>query len=264
MSAVLSSDKKQIRQSFSSAAESYDALASLQRKVALQLQSYLTEQDVSGKMMDLGCGTGFFSQQIVNMKPPEQLLMVDIALAMLQFSRIKLSAYTELQYLCADAEKLPLQSETLDQIVSSLALQWCSRLDVVFDSFNRILKANGSLLFSTFGPSTLHELKQAWADVDDYDHVNSFYSAAQIESFLHQAGFKNINLESRLYVSSYPSVLALMQELKGIGAHTVLSNRNQKPTRKSSMQAMIAAYEKRTNQGTIPASYEILFVSAEK
>ncbi len=263
MSKVLSIDKKQVRQSFSSAAESYDALASLQRKVALQLITYLDDKDVDGRLMDLGCGTGFFTEQILQSRQVKQLLAVDIAFAMLQFSRMKLATHDTLQYVCADAEKLPFNSGTLDFIASNLALQWCNDLESVFNGFKRILKSKGSLIFSTFGPATLQELKHSWAEVDDYNHVNSFYSAAEITAFLQQAGFKNIKLKGCLYHSQYPSVMALMQELKGIGAHTVLSKRNRQITRKSHMQAMISAYQKKAQQGLIPATYEIFYVSAD-
>ncbi len=263
MSAVLAIDKKQVRQSFSSAAESYDALASLQRKVALQLKTYLDDKDISGQVMDLGCGTGFFTQQIIQSKAVEQLVAVDIAFAMLQFSRLKLAAQQSVQYICADAEKIPVQAGSMDMIASNLALQWCKDLDSVFHGFKRILKPNRYLLFSTFGPATLQELKNAWAEVDDFNHVNSFYTATEVTSFLQQAGFKNIKLKSCLYQSQYPSVMALMQELKGIGAHTVLSKRNRQITRKSHMQAMISAYQQKAQQGYIPATYEIFFVSAE-
>ena len=262
MSVVSTIDKNKIRQSFASAANTYDELAALQRKVGLKLLQQLSEQSQCQQVVDLGCGTGFLTQQLVERDYIKQIVAVDIALAMLKRTQVKLETANNVHYLCADAEYLPLMDHSIEMIISNLALQWCQNLTTVFKGFNQALKKEGKILFSTFGPNTLQELKKAWAAVDDYTHVNEFYSAGEIEGFLRQSGFKDIKIVTQSYYSYYSSVIELMRELKGIGAHNVLSHRNRQTTRKTDMQAMISGYEKNREKNGIPATYEILFVSA--
>ncbi len=251
-------DKAKIRDSFAAAATSYDAAAALQRQVGLTLLEKFPVQATDGWVLDLGCGTGFLSRQLATDNPSQPLLAVDIAWPMLQAARANdLNQATE--FLCADAEKLPFAANSLQQIYSNLALQWCQDLQALFADGLRILQADGQWVFSTFGPATLRELKAAWKAVDDFVHVNPFYSAAAIEAFAHEAGFESVEIESILYTSCYPSVLALMHELKSLGAHNVNQARNHRPTSRRQLQKMIRHYEA-AMQGDIVASYEIIFV----
>lgn len=214
-------------------------------------------------IVDLGCGTGFLTKHLSQTANVQQIIAIDIALSMLNFARIKLNQQKKLQYVCADAEKLPLNNHAIDVIYSNLTLQWCQNLISVFNGFNQALKSGGKLLFSTFGVATLYELKHAWAKVDAHTHVNNFYTAKDIVGFLHCAGFSNITLESKRYKSNYHSVIDLMRELKGMGAHHVISGRNPNPTSKIKLQCMINIYENYRTKGLIPATYEIIFVAAK-
>lgn len=261
MSVVLSIDKNQIRVSFDFAANSYDKFASLQKQVSVDLLAKVNTDFVDDIVVDIGCGTGYMVQQLMLRSSVQQLIAVDIAFSMLQVARTK---FNNVQYICVDAECLPLQNHSVNKIVSNLALQWCENLTQVFNGFHKVMKQLGQLYFTTFGPATLQELKQSWAEVDNYAHVNTFYTADEVFNFLHQAGFKNIQIESKCYQSGYQTVIELMRELKGIGAHNVLSARNRKVTGKYRMQKMINAYEQYRKNGLIPATYEVIFVSAQK
>ena len=259
-------EKIKVRRSFSAASATYDSAAELQRSVGKALLGTIDTALLSGTILDLGCGTGFLTGELLGCtpcNPLQSVIALDIAWSMLQTTRNKLNHQEIVRYICADAEHLPVAGHTIDQIFSNLALQWCRHLDVVFADSKRVLKTGGRLVFSTFGPATLQELKAAWATVDDYNHVNAFYSGQQLRDFLQQAGFKDIRLESRLYTSRYDSVLALMRELKQLGAHNVIVGRNRQITSKSAMQRMIAAYENQCMNGRISATFEVIMVSAK-
>jgi len=158
---------------------------------------------------------------------------------------------------------LPLAGQSIDSVFSNLALQWCRDLEAVFTGIKRALKPDGQLVFSTFGPQTLHELKSSWATVDNYSHVNEFYSEAQLKLFLQQAGFNNCQIKSKFYTSRYDSVWTLMQELKHLGAHHVTVGRNKKITTKTAIHRMIKAYEKHKARNQIPATFEVIIVNAK-
>ena len=253
-------DKAKIKQSFAAAAGSYDAMAALQRQVGLDLLKKCPLQAEAGLVMDLGAGTGFLTRAL-GVGEHQSLLAVDIAMPMLLTSRQKNQPLV-VDYLCADAEKLPLANASVQQIYSNLALQWCEDLLAVFTDCRRVLQHDGQLVLATFGPATLKELKAAWAKVDDFAHVNQFYSLQDIKGCLQQAGFSDLSLEAVIYQMQYDSVLDLMHELKGLGAHNVSQSRNRKPTTRRQLQQMIQHYENEMPDGQVIASYEIIFLRA--
>ncbi|MEQ1531304.1 MAG: malonyl-ACP O-methyltransferase BioC [Methylococcales bacterium] len=258
MSAGIALNKAWIKQSFATAAGSYDGVAGLQRSVGNAL---LADVQAFGTVLDLGCGTGFLTGKLRQSAQIEQLLALDIALPMLEAAKNKLS-HLDVAYLCADAECLPLIDSCLDMVFSNLALQWCHNPQALFADLQRVLKVDGKLLFSTFGPQTLQELKTSWAAVDSFSHVNDFYAPTKLQDFLQRAGFKDIGISRQLVVSHYGSVLDLMKELKQLGAHHVMAGRNTKLTSKTQLQQMFARYEDFRSQGNIPASFEVIFVTA--
>jgi malonyl-CoA O-methyltransferase len=254
-------DKKDVRKAFSQAVSSYDAMAALQRTAGKDLLKYERIERLTGTVLDIGCGTGFLTGELLNSLNCQQLIALDLALPMIKATRKKYSAVTNLQYLCADAEWLPLADNVVDRVFSNVALQWCQDLSAVFAEITRILKPNGSLVFSTFGCQTLQELKQAWASVDNFSHVNEFYNDEQIRESLSALGYQEIVITEKVHTSHYDSVMALMRELKGIGAHNVMAGRNHNMTGKSKMQAMINYYETLQVNNKIPATFEIINVS---
>ncbi len=260
MSAIFELDKTKLRQSFGSASLSYDRVAVLQRQVGLSMLQQAVPAKLSGIVVDMGCGTGFLTKALLNAEDIERIVALDIALPMLHAARQKLGDAGRLHYVCGDAESPPLHTNSVDTVVSNLALQWCRDLTAVFCGLHRILKADGELFFSTFGPQTLCELKQAWAEVDDYHHVNEFYHETEIRRCLADAGFKEIVVHSEIYRPAYGSVLDLMKELKSMGAHNVSSGRNKRLTTKQEMTSMIEAYP--LNDANIEATFEVFIVSA--
>lgn len=253
-------DKANIKQSFAAASVTYDNVAALQRTVGKALLGTIDIESLTGILLDLGCGTGFLTAELLIHTQP--VIALDIALPMLQVTRTKLADTPNVSYVCADAEQLPLAGQLVDSVFSNLALQWCVNLEAVFADIKRVLKPGGQLVFSIFGPQTLQELKAAWAEVDDYNHVNDFYSEQQLRCFLHLSGYTEITVETKLYISSYDSVLALMQELKHIGAHNMIAGRNKSITTKTQMQRMITAYEQHRTGDLIPATFEVMMVTA--
>lgn len=256
--------KTRIKQSFATASKSYDSAALLQRNVGKALLQRIRVIGKIDTLVDLGCGTGFLIDGLLeqNICTPEQIVALDIAMPMLKTSRNKLKNSHSITYLCADAEFLPLEPQSVSLVISNLAVQWCN-LEKVLSEVKQILKPGGQFYFTTFGQRTLHELKNAWQEVDDYNHVNTFYNAAQLTGFLQQAGFQEIDLENRSYTSIYESVWDLMRELKQLGAHTVMAGCNKRFTSRSAMQRMTRAYPQQAENGMVPATFEVIMVAVK-
>ena len=144
--------------------------------------------------------------------------------------------------LVGDAESLPLADGVFDVVFSNMAIQWCaSPLDVFRESF-RVLKPGGQMIFTSFGPQTLVELREAWRAVDEEVHVNPFFSVANLNEAIEGAGFCDCELFTRRHRLEYPDVMTLMRELKGIGASNQMPGRASYLTGKGRFLKMMAAY----------------------
>ena len=167
--------------------------------------------------------------------------------------------------MVADAETLPFADDSVDLIYSSLAIQWCSSYQALFTELLRVLKPGGVVALSTLLDGTLKELEASWREVDDYQHVNVFSKHNDIESAYITAGFAPLATEQYTDVLSFDSVKTLTRELKMLGAHNVNQGRPLKVTGRERIVRFKQAYEKfRTEEGSLPASYEVLLTVLEK
>ncbi|MGB4498326.1 MAG: malonyl-ACP O-methyltransferase BioC [Methylococcaceae bacterium] len=252
-------DKIKIKQSFGNASNTYDNVAELQRNIGRDLLKAFLLQNLTGNVVDLGCGTGFLTQALFS--HCENLIALDLALPMLKITHEKLNK--KITYVCADAENLPFLDKSIDAIFSNVALQWCQPIDKALNEIHRVLKKDGRLIFSTFGTETLSELKTAWKNVDDFAHVNDFYNESELKIALEKAGFTEIKIQKQLYISRYDSVLDLMRELKFIGAHNVNSQRRKNFTSKKALQTMIENYP--CNEfGKISSTFDVICIVARR
>lgn len=257
-------DKVKVKQSFADASLTYDSAAALQCEVGRLLLDTFNSDLANGVLLDIGCGTGFLLQEWLlshEMTVRQDFVAIDIAMPMLQHARNKL-AQPRFGFVCADAESLPFAHQSIELVISNLALQWSRQPESLFNDLRRIIKLNGQLQFSTFGPQTLQELKAAWKQVDNYCHVNEFYSKQELMQILQQSGFKDIQIYTHVFQQTYPTVVDLMRELKALGAHNVSNGRKKQMTTKTQIHSMIAAYEKCRIRDGIPATFEALLVYA--
>lgn len=255
-------DKKKVAQSFSRAAPTYDSVAQLQRDIGAQLFAHLPNAlPVRSVVLDVGSGTGFFTRQLAAKYPESQVVGLDIAEGMLHYA---VSQQDEINWLCSDAELLPLADNSVDLIFSSLAIQWCNHLPQLMAELARVLKPGGQLHIATLGPRTLHELKSAWQQVDNYVHVNRFQSQKNILSAVNSASLVPAGVQQENRTLYYDRLNELTRELKALGAHNINTGKPEGLTGRARLLAFKNAYEIfRTAQG-LPATYDVIYLTANK
>ncbi|WXT99540.1 MAG: Malonyl-[acyl-carrier protein] O-methyltransferase [Catillopecten margaritatus gill symbiont] len=247
----------QVRSAFNKASVDYNAHAFLQKEIARRLDTKLEVISSNAKViLDLGAGTGLLSQNLLNRFENSQLICLD-------FAQESLKNNPATHKLCADANHLPLADNSVDIVISNLMMQWCPNLKHLFAECHRVLKNDGLILFSTFGPDTLKELKKSWSVVDDTPHVNTFIDMHDIGDQLLQNGFQSPVMEMETLTLTYETAIDLLKDLKAIGAQTV-DTRSKSLTGKDKFQSMIKMYESYRTNGKLPATYEVVYGHAWK
>ena len=260
-------DPRQVRRAFSRASASYEAAAALQHEVEARLLESLDylEDRVPEVVLDLGCGPAHAATAMRRRWPRARIVAMDLALPMLQQARPR-SGWNPLQKplerINADARALPLADNSIDVLFCNLCLQWVEDLPVAFAGFRRVLRPEGLLLCSTFGPATLQELREAFAVADNVPHVSPFASIAQFGDALVHAGFRNPVLDRDEFVHGYDDLPALMRELRAIGATNALATRRHTLTGKARFAAAASAYEGERRDGRLPATWEVIYAQA--
>ena len=253
-------EKATIRRNFNGAADSYDQVAVLQQIVGERLLQKLEAIKLEpARIVDLGSGTGSLSVLLAGCYEAAHVLQLDLAFNMLLMSRRKNKPESRQSLLCGDAEHLPLADNSVDFAFSNLTLQWVSLLDQALAEIYRSLRPGGLLLFSTFGPDTLMELRNSWARVDDYVHVNAFTDMHDAGDALVRAGFVDPVMETETFTLVYDSGRSLMRELKTLGAGNVNAGRSRSLTGKHKLQAMLEEYVNRYGNDGLPATFEAVY-----
>ena len=263
-------DAKQVRRAFSRSAASYDAAAQLQHAVEARLLESLDylddpalKREPPQRVLDLGCGTGRASIAMQKRWPKAQIVSLDLALPMLRQARgtsarsmgwLSNPFARKPAQVCADARALPLAEASVDVLFSNLCVQWVEDLDALFAGFRRVLKPNGLLLVSTFGPETLWELRDAFAHADAAPHVSPFADIAGFGDALVRAGFRQPVLDREEEATHYPDLPALMRELRAIGATNALASRRHTLTGRSRFATAASAYETHRDAQGLPAT----------
>ena len=257
-------DRQAMRAAFEKAASSYDAAAVLQKEVANRLVDRMELMSMKPQsILDAGAGTGFVSQFLAERFPKAKITALDLAFNMLKQSKSKRSFKQrwnkQFHYVHAEVENLPFADASVELVISGLTLQWCQDLPKVFKEFRRVLAPGGLLLFSTFGPDTLKELRQSWAEVDDVPHVNAFADMHDVGDALLQSKFLDPVMDMEMLTVTYEDIKTVMRDLKQIGAHNVMQGRSHNITGKNKLKQMMQAYEKYRNDGVVPVSHEIVY-----
>jgi malonyl-CoA O-methyltransferase len=270
-------DKRQVRSAFERAAAGYDQAAVLQREVCDRVLSRLEYiKYVPSVILDAGSGTGYGTRKLLMRYPAAHMLAIDIAPTMHRQARPVVPRWRQLlgiggnqsrnqtSYIAGDIEQMPLKDSSAGLVFSNLTLQWCNDIKKTFTEVHRILQTGGLFMFSTFGPDTLKELRQAFSSVDDYSHVNRFTDMHDIGDMLVHSGFATPVMDMEYITLTYNDVISVMRDLKAIGAHNVTHGRRRGLTGKAIWQKAISQYETLRREGKLPATFEVVYGHAWK
>jgi len=257
-------DHRQVRRNFGRAASTYEQHDVLQREVQTQLLERLDfyKGQQPARVLDVGAGTGRGSALLKQRYPKAEVIAMDLALPMLRAAKSHSSWRRPFDRVCAEASALPLADHSIDVLHSNLCFQWIDDLPTLFGECMRVLKPGGLMVFSSFGPDTLKELRAAWAEADQQPHVSRFLDMHDVGDAVLAAGLRDPVLDVFRYTLTYSEPRKLLEELQGLGATNADQTRGRGLTGKSRYRRMLAAYDTMRVDGRIPATWEVVSAHA--
>jgi SAM-dependent methyltransferase len=181
----------------------------------------------------------------------------------------RFKSLTRIDLESTELETLALDPESVDLVVSALALQFVNDLPGVLAQIRRALRPDGLLLAATIGGDTLTELRQSFAAAEAEleggvsPRVAPFADLRDIGALLQRAGLALPVTDVDRVVVRYDSAFALMQDLRRMGATNVLVERRRTPTRRATMLRMAQIYAERfaDPDGRIRATFDVIWLS---
>ena len=274
-------DPRAVRRGFARAARTYDDAAALQREVGARMSERLDYVKLAPRtVLDAGCGTGEAVGELAARYPAARVVAFDIAQPMVERARARSRARrtalgrllrpfaarggADAQFVCADINALPFAGVSFDLAWSNLALQWVNDLPRAFAEFRRVLRVGGLLSFTTFGPDTLREVREAFAGLDERTHTSRFVDMHDIGDMLVDAGFADPVMDMEYVTLTYTTPRALLAELKAIGATNRTRGRPPGLMGRARFAQAVARLERLRRDDRIPATFEVVYGHAWK
>ena len=209
-------------------------------------------------VLDLGAHHGLLGRRLRRLPGVHMVVDADPAPSML--------ALCEGPRVLADEELLPFRDGSLDLVVSALALHLVNDLPGTLAQVRRALKPDGLLLAAMLGGDTLTELRQSFlaaeAEVEGgaSPRVAPFADVRDLGSLLQRAGFALPVTDAETVRVGYASPLALMRDLKAMGASNMLIARRRTPMRRATLARACEIYSERFGRedGRVMATFEVL------
>lgn len=239
-------------------AHGYDEAALLPQLMGERLLDKLDFIKISPSViLDLGAGTGALIKPLKKRFNKANIIGMDLSFAMLGQAKKKQGWFNKSPLVAGDMHHLPLQNHSVDLIVMNCVLPWSDDLLTVFNEIARVLKPEGLLLFASLGPDTLQQLKSAWREIDELDHVNRFIDMHDIGDMLLHTGFADPVMDMEKVTIHFASLKQMLKELKYIGSINFNDNKPRGLQSKNLLNQLSSHYP--TQDGKYPATAEIVY-----
>jgi SAM-dependent methyltransferase len=166
-------------------------------------------------------------------------------------------------------EALPFAPESLDLVVSALALHWAEDLPGLLVQIRRALKPDGLFLGAIAGGETLTELRRAFAEAESdtlggmSPRVIPFADVRDLGALLQRAGFALPVVDSERLTLRYRDLSGLFRDLRALGATNPMLARTKTPLRRETLARLEEIYRAHFSDpdGRIRATVEVVWLS---
>ena len=254
----------------------------LRREISARMQERLALVKIApNQVLDAGCGEGADLPMLQKRYPEAQVVGLDGACGMLavaaEHQRGAQSAVNRLfgsinkwlgasgghgngpELACADFAQLPLGPNLLDLVWSNLALHWHPQPDRVFAEWRRVLRVEGLLMFSCFGPDTLREVRSAFESIDLAPHTLPFVDMHDFGDMLVNAGFSTPVMDMETITVTYETPQRLLEDVRAWGGNPLETRRRGLLSRAQHARLLAIFEAMRNHDGKIPLTFEVVY-----
>jgi malonyl-CoA O-methyltransferase len=220
------------------------------------------------RILDAGAATGAASRELADIYRRSHVIGIDRSANMLQRAKRERSGLARIPRLLrrsrlwevrACAAALPLRQGSIDLAFANMLLPWIHEVEPFFAEIGRVLRKDGLFVFSTLGPDSLLELRQAWASIDDYAHVNTFIDMHDVGDALLRAGLREPVLDTDYLTVRYRSADEFLADLTRAGARNSLERRRTSLTGKNRIATVKRILESSCDEGSLSFRLELVF-----
>jgi malonyl-CoA O-methyltransferase len=177
-------------------------------------------------VLDIGCGSGAAGAALAERYPSAFIAGIDLSEGMLRQHPVRLRERLPRWLggsppvrVAADAARLPIAAESIDLVFSNLMLHWHSEPHRLFPEWKRVMREDGLLLFSCFGPDTLKELRAACRGALPHGRPMPFIDMHDFGDMMVASGFANPVMDVEVITLTYPSARSLLREVRALGGN---------------------------------------------
>ncbi len=250
-------DKTLVKKQFNCGLNTYNDTAVVQKQTAQKLIAELSSIGISAqsRMFEVGCGTGFLTQNIIESFELEEFIVNDITSTSKQKIN-ELSKYHNkpIHFLEGDAEEINLP-QNLNTVISSSTIQWFKNKKVFFDKVYQSLVANGVFAFSTFGCDNFREIKSLTGVGLDYQYLDELVEMLSYK-------FNILKCDEWLVIKKFDSPLNVLRHIKQTGVNGILNTSFGKKQLKDFTERYYEHYSNENKQ--VRLSYNPIIIIAQK
>jgi malonyl-CoA O-methyltransferase len=258
--------RRLVRRRFDRIAAIYEPAAVVEREAGARMLERLDLVRLRPqRVLDAGCGTGHLTRALRVRYPAAQLVGVDLSMAMLRQGRPGRGWWRQLMArargaatapLCADLQRLPLASGSIDLACSAFALEWVGDLRSALSELRRTLRRGGLLMFVTLGPDTLKELRAALAP--DGTLASPYIDMHDLGDALVGAGFADPVMDMEQFTLTYRALPDLLRDLRSAGTRAARTPA-QGLRGRGWIERTAQRYEAARREGLLPATFEVVY-----
>ncbi|HKY01349.1 MAG TPA: methyltransferase domain-containing protein, partial [Burkholderiales bacterium] len=247
-----------------------DVLArEVENRLAERLQYIKLEPQ---RIVDAGCGASSATLHLRQRYPDAVIHGVDSSFNALRHARAPANWLGRLRgvfhsprehWVAADMTHLPFAPGSCDLLWSNLSLAWADDPLACFKEWQRALRVGGLVMFTTYGPDTLKELRSAFGE-DPFPHVHPFIDMHDLGDMMVASGFAEPVMDMEMLTLTYSNVPAMLGELRATGQVNAHRGRRRALTAKGRWAQMTTRYAAMAREGRIPATFEIVYGHAWK
>jgi len=260
-----------VQRQFDRRASGFAAASTVVREVGQRLLDRLDDIRHDARIVvDLGCGAGAQRQALLKRFAGATWLGIDLSHAMLAQGRGDVPALARwlprplrprarALSICANADRLPLADGSADCVFSNLMLNWHPAPHRVFPEIARVLQEGGLLLYSSLGPDTLRELRQACTSALPRARPMPFVDMHDLGDMMVAAGFSGPVTDSEAIRVTYGSAPQLLAEVRALGGNPRDDRLGGLPSGRQARRLIAELEAQRDADGRIALTFEISY-----